>query len=62
MLMKLGHRDITEANPDGIDRRLIRFAMILINIQLTATINGYKKNPTKCRLYSAVVCFCFFLF
>lgn len=40
MLMKLGHRDITEANPDGIDRGLIRFAMILINIQLTATING----------------------
>lgn len=43
MLMKLGHRDITEANPDGIDRGLIRFAMILINIQLTATINGKKK-------------------
>lgn len=55
MLMKLGHRDITETNPDGIDHR----ANTVFYASDKHSIKCYKKGAKK--NHSHIV-FCFFSF
>lgn len=43
MLMKLGHHDITETNPDGIDHR----AKPVVSAPDKDSITSYKKGKKK---------------